>query len=122
MNRENMEKWIKALETHQGKQARLALKTIDGSMCALGVGISIVDLQALEQGKEARDRLFALLTDGGFGKWLGINQRRPHSLCDIPLKLDDSGTTSVVEANDEALQDFWTIAQRLRDTYLKDES
>ena len=113
MNRENMEKWIKALETHQGKQARLALKTIDGSMCAMGIGIYVAACPEMNWNLHIAD---------GFGKWLEINQRQPHSLCDIPLKLDDSGTTSVVEANDEALQDFWTIAQRLRDTYLKDES
>jgi hypothetical protein len=112
MNRENMEKWIKALETHQGKQARRALREIDGAMCAMGIGIFVAC-------PEMNSNLYIA---GGFAKWLGINQRRPNGLCDIPLKLDDSGTTSVVEANDEALQDFWTIAQRLRDTYLKDES
>ena len=87
----------------------------------MGIVIYVACPEAFGDNKESRMNLDWYLS-GGFGEWLGINQRRPNSLCDIPLKLDDSGTTSVVEANDEALQDFWTIAQRLRDTYLKDES
>jgi hypothetical protein len=87
----------------------------------MGIGLCVAYPGVFGYTNESKMNL-SLGISGAFAEWLGINQARPNGLFDIPLKLDDSGTTSVVEANDEALQDFWTIAQRLRDTYLKDES
>lgn len=112
VNRENMEKWIEALESGKHEQVRCAIKTTDGAMCAMGVGVHV----ALENGMKGNwedIRWFEMSKFYGIGVRYGIN---------VSLKPDDSGSLNVVSANDHHGQDFWTIAQRLRETYLKDES
>lgn len=112
VNRENMEKWIKALESGEHKQVCYELKIDDGSMCAMGVGVHVALENGIKGDWETIDWV-SLRDFYGIRVGLGGN---------VSLKQDDSKTINVVNANDGAGQDFWTIAQRLRETYLKDES
>lgn len=115
VNRENMEKWIEALENYPGRQARFTFMGLDGGMCALGIGMCVAGFL------EGRPYMAA----ERFYDWLDIEPvavRIAGAAYDTPLKPDDSGTETVSLANDVAEQSTWTIAQRLRETYLKEES
>lgn len=115
MNRENMEKWINALEAYDKEPARgslLVQEGVDGEvkMCALGIG-----MDAMLPGSLVTVHKAAAIHS--FLAWLGIEQRHVQ----INLKDDGSGYNNVTFANDNGLQSPWTIAQRLRETYLKEE-
>lgn len=115
VNRENMEKWINALEAYDRQSARGMFHAVhlDGTvrMCAMGIGMDV-----MEPGILVRDKRRAIDT---FEPWLGLG------ISDrgwgVALNPDDSSTKHVVDANDRARQSPWTIAQRLRETYLKEE-
>ena len=120
VNRENMEKWINALEMYQGRQARFELVGPDGAMCAMGIGLHTCNPQALRS-TMTLGQLVRVRTE--FYDWIGITDPVYVNL-DVSLKPQNATfwPDSVVQANDYAGQDTWTIAQRLRETYLKDES
>jgi hypothetical protein len=113
MNREHMEQWIAALETYDREPARSMLVDGRGNMCAMGIGLSAM----LNKELDVRDLRMTTLA---FPAWTGISYGGPDPL-NLPLKPDGSGYDSVTEANDLAHQSPWTIAQRLRETYLKEE-
>lgn len=112
VNRENMEKWINALEAYDREPARGMLMWDTGTeirMCALGIGID-----AMSPGSLVTHKCSAV---PAFPTWLGLKQGSY-----ITLNPDGSGYDHVTFANDQGKQSPWTIAQRLRETYLKEES
>lgn len=116
VNRENMEKWINALETYDREPARGMLMQRKGEetrMCALGIG-----LETMRPGSQVYLRVDTIRA---FPAWLGLGGEDTLA-GDIVLSPDGSGHDYVIYANDQGLQSPWTIAQRLRETYLKDES
>ena len=121
--RENMERWIQALETYEGTQARGALveRDKDGkrTMCAVGIGLNEFGLLDTVLYKY---RVMGALIK--FRHLLGLETTgdpERFSLYEVDLKPDDSGHDEVTGANDIGEQSPWTIAQRLRETYLKEE-
>lgn len=114
VNREHMEQWINALEAYDREPARSVLRDPDGNMCAVGIGLHAMN-----------PLIFSTkwITGTGpghldFSTWLGL----PGGVFNLLLNPDDTGTCTILEANDYAHQSPWTIAQRLRETYLKEES
>lgn len=118
VNREHMEQWINALEAYDREPARGTLQEVglDGEvrMCAVGIG-----LNAMKPGCLAQWIKGSVL--GNWPNWLGIEIVVDEPF-DVALKPDGSHFRTVVEANDNGRQSPWTIAQRLRETYLKEES
>jgi hypothetical protein len=114
MNREHMEQWIAALETYEGEPARYLLMDTEGRMCAMGIG-----LNAMMNGRLAAIPGYLEQAALRFPRWIGIDH--PGDTLNLSLKPDGSGYDTVAKANDVALQSPWTIAQRLRETYLKEE-
>lgn len=118
MNKENMEKWIEALENYQGEPARHAFVETNGTLCAVGIGMKAAGINLNEF------RAIGWIKE--FYNWLDMAPVRaqPGTLpaYDTALKPDGSGCDYVARANDMAKQTPWTIAQRLRETYLKEES
>lgn len=113
VNREHMEQWINALEAYDQEPARGMLRFIGLGgkvyMCAMGIGMEVMEPDVLVQRKS-----WAVTA---FPAWLGLERGGG-----VPLKSDGSGYDHVVAANDQGRQSPWTIAQRLRETYLKEES
>jgi hypothetical protein len=115
MNKKHMEQWIAALETYDEEPARHTLIDERGRMCAMGIGLNtMLDGKLLRAVNVLRPQAI------NFPLWIGIH----HSFDDpfnLPLKSDGSGCDTVTAANDVGRQSPWTIAQRLRETYLKEE-
>lgn len=117
VNREHMEQWAQALEAYDREPARgmLSKTGLDGEvkMCAVGIGLHTMNPAI---------RMWCVTENQhDWHNWIGIDPME-HDPFDVPLKDDGSGWESVVLANDLARQSPWTIAQRLRETYLKEES
>lgn len=120
MNRENMEKWVEALETYKGERAHCTLLDHEGNLCAMGIGLRAAGLlRTVVLGDTAIPHVTED-EESAFYAWIG-HEGFPDSKLDLPLK-PDASTLTVTQANDLAKQDAWTIAQRLRETYLKEES
>lgn len=113
VNRENMEKWIEALEAYD-KEPAIGTLVSDDKLCAVGIGMNVMMPVFWKDVTGATDNWRDWI-----GVWVRENDDEPY---DVPLKSDGSVWTTVVEANDKGKQSPWTIAQRLRETYLKDES
>ena len=114
VNREHMEQWINALEAYDKEPARGLLSWWTGTetrMCALGIGLNVMTPGCLVNTNTRVAAPFA------FPAWLGLRDRR----IQIALNPDGSGYDHVTVANDTGKQSPWTIAQRLRETYLKEE-
>lgn len=117
VNREHMEKWINALEAYDREPARGMLVENTGTeikMCAAGIG-----LNAMKPGCLVNHPHVPAVTQD-WHLWLGVEPLVNHPY-DVTLKPDDGHFHSVVQANDLGKQSPWTIAQRLRETYLKEE-
>lgn len=117
VNREHMEQWINALEAYDREPARGTLvdhgTLVDArdTMCAVGIGMNVMRPGFWENITRAVDT---------WSDWIGVwTEDEPF---DVPLKSDGSAWATVIEANDNGKQSPWTIAQRLRETYLKEES
>lgn len=111
VNREHMEQWINALEAYDREPAHGALIDDDENMCAVGIGMNVMRPGCLRN-------IWGAVND--WSNWIGVRvEEEPY---DVPLKPDDTNFRTVVEANDNGKQSPWTIAQRLRETYLKEES
>lgn len=111
VNREHMEQWINALEAYDKEPAIGTLVDVNDNLCAVGIGMNVMRPQFWE------NITGAVMT---WPDWIGV--RTMDEPYDVPLKVDNSGWATVVEANDLGKQSPWTIAQRLRETYLKEES
>jgi len=118
MNRENVEKWIAALEAYEGEPARRALIDDEGRLCAIGIGVQAMGIM-MEQRDPYDDFYWTRIRDQ-FQEWTGIGMGLYN--VDIPLKPCFGAYSSVAKANDMGNQTPWQIAQRLRETYLKEES
>lgn len=118
VNREHMEQWINALEAYDREPARGTLvdngTLVDArdTMCAVGIGMNVMSPGFW------KDITGAVIN---WPDWIGVRTMDDDPY-DVPLKSDGSAWTTVVEANDQGRQSPWTIAQRLRETYLKEES
>lgn len=112
VNREHMEQWINALEAYDKEPAIGTLvDDDDDKLCAIGIGMNVMRPGFWED-------VTGVVSE--WSAWIGVRVKdEPY---DVPLKVDNSGWATVVEANDNGKQSPWTIAQRLRETYLKEES
>lgn len=116
VNKERMELWVQALESDRYRQCTNVLRDagdpeagIPEMHCALGVGMAV----AVENGCKLFDPWAWEHPDldPNVVDWYGLNRADPVL----------NGSRTVVQANDEDEESFWTIAQELRETYLKDE-
>lgn len=115
VNREHMEQWINALEAYDREPARgMLTEGLDTGvrMCAVGIGLHAMNPEFMAD-------LCATACD--WHPWLGV-EPLVNDPYDVTLKPDDGHFHSVIRANDRGKQSPWTIAQRLRETYLKEES
>lgn len=111
VNRENMEKWINALEAYDQEPAYGTLIDEYENMCAIGIGMNVMRPGCLSN-------IWGAVNN--WSNWIGVRTKdEPY---DVPLKSDGSAWITVVKANDQGKQSPWTIAQRLRETYLKEGS
>jgi len=110
LNKDNLEKWVGALESGKWEQTRgqLAEPGPGGELrlCAIGVGIAAM----LKQKKKGVVEWRILSHDEEFSKWLGTP-------CNLPLMWDET-ESCVVDVNDEHEQSFPMIAQLIRKQYL----
>lgn len=135
VNKENMERWCRALEMYEGEPARNVLHDgHTGRMCAIGIGLNEFGLL---RGREHQGESFVFsVSHDRFRVLLGLEPaawdtavKDPHNPefllvpYDVALKpADGSAQHTVTTANDIEGASPWEIAQRLRETYLKDES
>ena len=119
VNRERVEAWCEALEsgeyewgTGYGSYVGMGYKH-----CAWGVGRVV----AQKNGWDYTWSHLDLDPDGwsynSLRGWYGLPGYRLFT----KLKPDGVGLDDIVGANDVSHQDHWTIAQRIRETYLKDD-
>jgi hypothetical protein len=135
VNKERMELWVQALESDEYQQCTGSLfvakykswTTIKGEVCfaqqdhhcALGVAIAVALKNGMFNGHpNPPDDVLVYNAGGGelpscVRIWYGLSTEDP------PIRIDDNAD-KVSHFNDNG-QSFWTIAQALRATYLKDE-
>lgn len=128
INKEHMELWIQALETSSDRQCRGGLmirgRGADGRFvaqrCALGIGVEV----ALQHG--ARE-----FVEPGYSVWEATYLSPPiidfYGLRDLedgrawdPILTIDGEHSTIAGHNDNGVS-FWTIAQAMREKYLKDD-
>lgn len=114
LNKDNVEKWVAALESERWPQAVGSLVHADATgkvkaLCAVGVGMATM---LEDQGCEVRHAsLFGIGVQSGFAEWLGS----PRANLDIDR---DEELVTVIGLNDYYEEAFPLIAQRIRKKYL----
>jgi len=129
-NKENIGKWVQALESGEFKQCKSALTVVkDGeeSHCCLGVATEIAMRNGVELHTEVIHgrKLYQWADEYGthgqtsilpvpVQEWLGVDDEDP--------KLSDHEYGSASGLNDTHKWDFTQIAQAVRATYLDDQT
>lgn len=126
MNKENLKKWIDALESEEYTQGSGALRNADG-YCCLGVAC---DVYRKETGNGSWQYVL------GMSKDLYTFIYRDSDLSDLPTEVSEwldakacnpilfvEGEAEIdcIHANDEYGMNFKEIAAKLRETYLSEE-
>lgn len=116
LNKDNLEKWVGALESGKWRQAHGALVREDEvfghitTLCAVGVGMATM---LEEEGDMVTGTAIeSPYTHRRFVDWLGA-----HSM-DLLIDRDEMPPTTVIGLNDGYQEPFPLIAQRIRKQYL----